>query len=342
VERILIGTESEVLVGRGLPAALLDERAGRRQTVVLTQPGAQNVAGRVAAAIEAEGLRCALRVLPDRDDAKTLEVVAGLYEWLADLEVARDDTVVGVGGGSVTDVAGFVAATWLRGVESVLLPTTVLGAVDAAIGGKTGVNLRGKNLVGAFWHPSRVVIDIDVLDALPPELKREGFSEALKAGLIGDPELVDLFDRHGAAVPMDQVVLRAVTVKASVVAGDFREAGRRAILNYGHTIGHAVEMAGGISHGEAVAVGMVAAGAISEQSEGFTGAARQRELIERLGLPTEAPGLDRAGITDLLALDKKRRDGVLRMVLLRSIGEPVVKAVDGRDVEVGLAAVGIG
>ena len=168
---------------------ILPERSGRAKVAVLTQPGAVMHAQRVVGSlVSAGGLDGRLRVLPDRDAAKSIEVLAEVYRWLAEIGIGRHDTIVGVGGGAVTDLAGFAAATWLRGVESVLVPTTLLAAVDASIGGKTGINIGGKNLVGAFWHPAAVLVDIDVLDRLPEAVRREGLAEAFKAGLIADPD----------------------------------------------------------------------------------------------------------------------------------------------------------
>jgi 3-dehydroquinate synthetase len=282
-----------------------------------------------------------LKTLPDRDEAKVIQVVEEIYKWLAGLGVARADTILAVGGGAVTDVAGFVAATWLRGIEYVNVPTTLLGAIDAGIGGKTGINLAGKNLVGSFWHPSRVIIDLTTLEGLPAHLLQEGQAEALKAGLVGDLELVEAFERWGPAVPLEVLVPRAVRVKASVVAEDFREGGRRAILNYGHTIGHAVELAAGISHGQAVAIGMVAAGAVSERRCGFRHADRQRRLIEALGLPVSSPPVDLDLVRRLLTRDKKRVAGDTKMVLLSDIGVPVVEVVTEVEIDLGLAAIGL-
>ncbi len=332
--RVGVGSASEVLIGRDvLDAGVLPLREGRERVVVLTQPGARPVAERVAA-----GLAAAIYELPDGEDAKTLAVVEDGYRWLASQGLHRDDTVVAVGGGSLTDVAGFVAATYLRGVEAVYVPTTLLGAVDAAVGGKTGVNLDGKNLVGAFHHPSRVVVDVSVLEGLPAGLWQEGVAEALKAGLVADPELLNLFERYGRHAPLAEVVRRAVAVKADVVAEDFREAGRRAILNYGHTVGHAVEVAAGMRHGHAVAVGMVAAGAVSEAVCGFPARARQDAVIAALGLPT-AVAADRGEVSRLLARDKKRDAGGLRMVLLEDVGRPVLHHVGAATVEAALDAV---
>jgi 3-dehydroquinate synthase len=342
MDRLLItaaatpSTTSEILIGRGFPEPFLPERGYRRVAAIFTQPGADSVARRVVEAV-GTGL---LMELPDRDEAKSLTVVEKAYQWLAEAPIGRHDTIIGVGGGAVTDMAGFVAATWLRGIESVMVPTTLLGAVDAAIGGKTGINLAGKNLVGAFHLPSRVIVDLDVLDAVPLNLRLEGLAEALKTGLIADPELVALFERHGASAPLDQVVKRSIRVKADVVSDDFREGGRRAILNFGHTIGHGVEIAGNLPHGLAVAVGMVAAGAVSASRFGFP-SQWLIDLVASLGLPVAAPGLKLQAVLDLIGRDKKRTAEGVRMVLLRAVADPVVEIVTEGELAKGLAAVGI-
>ncbi len=280
--------------------------------------------------------------IPDREDAKTLGVVEDLYGELDRLRVDRFDTIVGVGGGAATDLAGFVASTWLRGVEVVYVPTTLLGAVDASIGGKTGVNRRGKNQVGTFKHPRRVVISIDVLQTLPEPLLVEGMAETVKAGFIGDPALAEILEEHGLSAPLPEVVTRAVRVKAKVTRDDFLELGQRAILNYGHTLGHAVESATGMPHGHAVAVGMVAAGAVSARKVGFRHQRRQRDIITSLGLPIASPPVERSVIMELLGKDKKRRgDSLPKMVLLRDFGQPVVVDVSREDVNLGLTAVGL-
>ena len=337
--RVPVGDSSEVLIGPGLPARLLPASAQRERTVVIAQPGAMPTARKVVDRLHSEADPTLIEV-PDREDAKTLEVLGKLYARLADLNLGRHDTIVGVGGGATTDVAGFAAATWLRGIESVLVPTTLLGAVDASIGGKTGINVLGKNLVGAFWHPSRVVISTDVLAALPEELLREGSAEAVKAGFIADPRLVDIFMEHGLDFPATEMLRRAVTVKAAVVSGDFREAGNRAILNFGHTIGHAVEVVCGLPHGYAVSVGMVAAAAISADRHGFDSGV-VLDALRSLGLPTRVEGADRASVLRLVSRDKKRTAAGLRMVLLRRVGDPVVELVDESALNIGLNAVGI-
>ncbi len=337
--RVPVGDASEVLIGPDLPARLLPPSTQREQAVVVAQPGAMAVARRVMDGLAGTTFPTLIEV-PDREGAKTLETVGMLYRRLAELNLGRHDTIVGVGGGATTDVAGFAAATWLRGIESVLAPTTLLGAVDASIGGKTGLNVMGKNLVGAFWHPSRVVIGLDILGGLPEDLLREGVAEVIKAGFIADPRIVEILLAHGLSFPMAEVVRRAVTVKADVVAGDFRETGRRAILNFGHTIGHGIEVACRLPHGHAVSVGMVAAAAISARRYGLDESLVRRPL-ERLGLPTRAVGADRREVRRLISRDKKRTVAGLRMVLLRDMGDPVVESVEDRDIGVGLRAIGV-
>jgi 3-dehydroquinate synthase len=344
VHEILIPGRERVLIGRGLldATALLGERDRLPGSVaVFTQPGAAPAARSLVRSLRREGAAAELRVLPDGEAAKDLAVAADCYRWLGDLGVGRDGLIVGVGGGSITDVAGFVASTWLRGVEVIHVPTTVLAAVDAAVGGKTGVDLDGKNLVGTFHSPSLVLIDVDIVEAAPPELRREGFAEALKCGLIADGELLRLLETEREAADLEEVVRRAVSVKAAVVTDDFREAGTRQILNYGHTIGHAVEAPGGFRHGPAVAIGMAAAGRVSALVCGFPDEVRQREAIEGLGLPTTAPGVDRAEVHRLIERDKKRRGAEVRMVLLEALGMPRVSTVDRATVDAALTAIGI-
>jgi 3-dehydroquinate synthase len=329
------------VVGRGLANPLLPARPERQRVALVTQPGATHIALDVAGRLRDEGLQVEVIGIPDREEAKTLVVAGSVYEALARFGLSRQDTVVGVGGGSVTDLAGFVAGTWLRGVEVVHVPTTLLAAVDAAIGGKTGVNLAGKNLVGLFWHPTRVIVDVTTLEALPTTLRREGLAEALKTGLVGDRDLFELLERDGEGASLDEVVKLAAAVKVRVVGEDERETGLRAILNFGHTIGHAVEFSSPLSHGEAVAVGMVAASRISEARLRFQGLERVTAAIEALGLPTRVEGLERARVEDLLRHDKKRDAGGLRMVLLRAPGDPVVEHVGEEEIDVGLDAIGL-
>ena len=336
---------TEVVIDRGIAAdagLIAPPGEGRQRVAVLTQPGPHRWGAATAAAIARTGAQVEVVTLPDGEVAKTLSVVEGAYRELNRLGLTRHDLVVGVGGGALTDVAGFVAGTYLRGVDVVLVPTTLLGAVDASIGGKTAVNVDGKNLAGLFHHPVRVLVDLDILDRIPLDLIRQGAAEALKAGLIGDPELVAVYERHGLDAPLDQVVERAIAVKAALVSADPTEQDRRAWLNYGHTVGHAVEVAAGIGHGEAVAVGMVAAGAASEVETGFGEAERVIHLLGLLGLPVTVSGLDPDEVRRLIALDKKRDRSGLRMTLLRAIGDPIVTPVGAATVNAALAAIGVG
>jgi 3-dehydroquinate synthase len=334
---------SEILVGRGMLDAMVEAVTASHGTAaaVLCQPSTYGIADRLAGALAAGGFRASGYTLPDGEEAKQMSVVESVYRHLNDQRFTRDDVVVAVGGGSLTDVAGFVAGTYLRGVPAMYLPTTLLGAVDAAVGGKTGVNVDGKNLAGVFRHPRLIVIDVDILDALPERSKREGAAEAVKTGFIADMEITRRYESDLHDVDLEEIVNRAVAVKASVVSEDFTESGRRAVLNYGHTVGHAVESSTGCSHGEAVAIGMVAAGAASHHVLGFEGADRQVSLLRALGLPTDARSAHRGAVRSLMALDKKRDANGLRFVLLAAFERPEVVTVDDATVDVALDAVGL-
>jgi 3-dehydroquinate synthase len=341
MDRLTIAGVTEVIIDSGLPRTLLPVREGRERVAVLTQPAATNRALEAASSLKGAGLMVEVIGLPDREEAKTLQTASSVYEALNRFGLGRHDTIVGVGGGALTDVAGFVAGTWLRGVESVYLPTTLVGAVDAAVGGKTGVNAGGKNLVGVFWHPSRVVIDVQQLRRLPSFLLRDGLAEAYKSGLIGDPGLVDIIAREGTGSALETVIARALRVKAHLVDADAGETGVRAYLNFGHTIGHALEFSSSLSHGEAVGLGMLSASRIAEKLCGFEHADNVESAIAALGLPVRADGFDIARVMDLLGRDKKRDAGGTRMVLLEDIAKPVIFHVERSDIELGLSAIGL-
>lgn len=332
---------TEVRIVDAFTDDLLPEREGRSKVAVITQPGATNHAVEISRIIAQSGLEVETIGVPDRDQAKTLEVVTSVYERLAAMGMGRGDTVVGVGGGSVTDLAGFVAGTWMRGVEVVHVPTTLLGAVDAAIGGKAGVNLAGKNLVGVFWHPSRVVVNTSVLRGLPASLLREGMVEALKAGMVGDPGLFEILETDGVEADLAEVVERSMKVKMDLVVADERELGDRAFLNLGHTVGHAVEFASTLSHGDSVGIGLVAAAAVSRSKSGFAEGERVIRALKLLGAPTGIQGLDRARVLELMDKDKKRDAAGIRMVLVSNIGKPLLAHVTRNDLELGLRAVGL-
>ncbi len=290
-----------VLVGAGARHRLLEVLpVGVGRAAVVTQAG---IDVRVDPGVEHR-----VFTMPDGEEAKHLGTVEDLCRDLAAWGLTRADVVVAVGGGVVTDTAGFVAAVYHRGVPVIHVPTTLLGQVDAAIGGKTGVNLpEGKNLVGAFWQPSAVLCDIETLATLPPREYRSGLGEMAKYAFLGVDRLPDL--------PLDEAVAACVRCKAAVVAGDEREAGGRAVLNYGHTLAHALETAGGydLRHGEAVAVGLVYAallacrlGRIDDERVD-----EHRRVLAGYDLPMRLPtGVDGDEVVRLFARDKKAVHGV--------------------------------
>ena len=286
------------------------------------------------------GLQALTLEVPDAEAAKRVEVAAFCWEVMGQSDFTRTDAVIGLGGGAVTDLAGFVAATWLRGVPVVQIPTTVLGMVDAAVGGKTGINTaEGKNLVGAFWAPRAVIADLALLDSLPRNELLTGYAEVVKAGFIQDPRILQLVetDVDAATDParpeFREAIERAIAVKARVVGEDFTEQGLREILNYGHTLGHAIEHAERYTwrHGAAISIGMVFAAELSRLTRGLSENAvdRHRAILESLSLPIVYPG-DRWGhLLATMQRDKKARAGMLRFICLDDIGRPVT--VEGPD-----------
>jgi len=335
---------STITVGRGVDASLTDAVGTdpQRKVAVLCQPPTFDLAMRYTNLFASLGLDASGYTLPDGEAAKQISVVEEVYRHLNSRSFTRDDLVVGVGGGALTDVTGFVGGTYLRGIAVVYVPTTLLGAVDASIGGKTGVNVDGKNLAGVFKHPQAVIVDVDTLDQLPVEQRVQGAAEAIKTGCIADIGIVEAYERSPRAPDLEDVVNRSIAVKVAVVTEDFTEQGRRAILNYGHTVGHAIETVTGKSHGEAVAIGMVAAGAASARMLGFGGVRRQADVLSAVGLPTKAPDVPFASVRAAMALDKKRDASGLRMVLLRDFGSPEVVTVDDATVRAALDAIGVG
>ncbi|MFP4310467.1 MAG: 3-dehydroquinate synthase, partial [Nitriliruptoraceae bacterium] len=323
--------------GRARPRA-------RRALLVTQDPVVQaGHVGPVADALRVLDLEVAEARVPDGEAAKSPAILAALWERAAEIPLSRQDVIVAVGGGVVGDLAGFLAATYARGLDLVQVPTTVLAQVDAAIGGKTGINLpAGKNLVGAFHQPRAVVCDVATLRTLPERVRREGFGEIVKYGLIRDPDVLEVLEADpsvaawGATQRLRELVERSVAVKAIVVAADEREAGERAYLNLGHTVGHAVEALTGYSqvlHGEAVAIGIVASLRIGV-AMGRTPpalAARGEAVLAALGLPVRLPPLDRGAVWDAMARDKKAEPGRIRFVLLDDVARPVL-AVPPREV----------
>jgi shikimate kinase/3-dehydroquinate synthase len=273
--------------------------------------------------------------------AKSPPALERLWRELAARELERGDVLVCAGGGSVTDVAGFAAATFRRGVPWLAVPSTLVAQVDAAIGGKTAINVAAKNDVGAFWQPSAVLCDPELLETLPAREWAGGMAEVVKTALLAGGRLWQLVERWepgiGDRAGRSELVQRCAGVKALVVAVDPEERGRRAILNLGHTIGHGVESVagyGGLSHGECVSIGLVAALRLSEQLCGLPHGTAERtaQLLASHGLPVRAPGLDPAAVLAAMRHDKKRTAGTHRMVLLEAIGRPVYGVAVGEDV----------
>ena len=321
----------DVVVGHDLLDRLPDALAGA-ETVAVLHP--QALAGHVEpvlAAVRTGGRRAYALPLPDGEDAKTLTVAGQCWDRLGEWGITRSDAVIGVGGGAVTDLAGWVGASWLRGVRVVQVPTTVLGMVDAAVGGKTGINTAaGKNLVGAFAPPSLVLCDLSLLRTLPAADLTAGLGEVVKCGFIADPRILDLLESEDAALSdvdgpvLRELVLRSIQVKADVVSADLRESGPREALNYGHTLAHAIEKREDFRwrHGEAVAVGLVYAAELSRRAAGLSEetARRHATVLRRLGLPTT---YDPAAWPELYAAmfaDKKTRGKRLRFVTLPELG----------------------
>ncbi|HEY8301280.1 MAG TPA: 3-dehydroquinate synthase [Jatrophihabitans sp.] len=285
--------------------------------------------------------------VPDGEDAKTLQVAGSCWDLLGTAGFTRTDAILGLGGGATTDLAGWVAAAWLRGVRVVQVPTTLAGMVDAAVGGKTGINTaRGKNLVGAFHPPAGVLCDLGMLATLPVADYVAGLAEVVKCGFIADPAILDLIEADPAAAarpgsPVErELVERSVRVKAEVVGEDLTEQGRREILNYGHTLGHAIERAEHYRwrHGEAVSVGLVYAAALGRRLDRLDAdtAARHRSLLDALGLPTTYRRAAFDQLLDTMRIDKKARANRLRFIVLDGLARP--GTADGPDPEVLAAA----
>jgi 3-dehydroquinate synthase len=335
-----------VLVGPGLLdrlGPLLRERLPNAQRAALvTNPTVGALyAERAAASLWGAGIEPLKLEVPDGERYKTLAVAGRLFDRLAAAQLDRASPIVALGGGVVGDLAGFVAATWLRGVPLVHVPTTLLAQADAAIGGKTGVNhRRGKNLIGAFHQPALVVSDVETLRSLAEREYRAGLAEVVKYGLIRDAALFAFLEAEAERVlareagAVTYLVRRSSEIKAEVVAADEREGGLRAVLNFGHTLGHAVEALTGYTrylHGEAVAMGMAAAVRMSEGLLRIDPGARERveRVLARYGLPTEAPRFARARLEVALAGDKKARSGAeeptVTVVLLDRIGSATLE-----------------
>ncbi|WP_432498606.1 3-dehydroquinate synthase [Kineococcus auxinigenes] len=324
----------DVLVGRGLLGELRGLLGEKVAKVLVVHPRALRATGEaVRDDLTAQGLEAVLAEVPDGEEAKSAQVAAFCWTVLGQSGFTRSDAVVGVGGGAVTDLAGFVAATWLRGVRVVHLPTTLLAMVDAAVGGKTGINTaEGKNLVGSFHPPAGVLCDLDALDTLPAHDLRAGMAEVVKCGFIADERILELVEADVATATdprspvLAELVERAIRVKARVVGQDLKESDLREILNYGHTFAHAVELVERYEwrHGAAVSVGLVYVAELARMAGRLSDAdaERHRAVLSSLGLPVTYRGDRWPQLLEAMKRDKKSRGALLRFVVLDGIGRP--------------------
>lgn len=322
-----------VIIGRGLLDDLTRTLDGRHKVAILHQPVLNQTAEAIRDHLAEKGVDAHRIEIPDAEAGKELPVVGFIWDVLGRIGVGRRDAIVSLGGGAATDVAGFAAATWLRGVDIVHVPTTLLAMVDAAVGGKTGINTdAGKNLVGAFHQPLAVLIDLETLASLPRNEIVAGMAEIVKAGFIADPVILDLIeadpeaalDPTGTVLP--ELIRRAVAVKAEVVAADEKESALREILNYGHTLAHAIERRERYRwrHGAAVSVGLVFAaelGRLAGRLDDAT-ADRHESILTSLGLPVSYDADALPHLLEYMAGDKKTRAGVLRFVVLDGLAKP--------------------
>jgi 3-dehydroquinate synthase len=330
----------DVVVGRDLLGRLPEVLGERPQRIGLVHASSLgDAAHRARSVLDAYDVH--LLPVPDGEPAKTAAVASDCWESLGRAGFTRSDAVVTLGGGATTDLGGFVAATWLRGVPVVHVPTSLLAMVDAAVGGKTGIDTgAGKNLVGAFHEPAGVLCDLAFLDTLPHEELMAGLGEVVKCGFIADPVILELVETTDPdALTSDSAVLRelverAIAVKIAVVVEDLRETGGagghpgREVLNYGHTMAHAIERVSyyGVRHGEAVAIGSVYVAEVARLAGLLDDATadRHRATFARLGLPTQWHGARFEELRAAMAVDKKSRGSALRFVVLRALGEPTV------------------
>jgi 3-dehydroquinate synthase len=321
------------LIGRGLLDQVSSALPGSKQVLIIHPIALSATAEVLRERLLDQGFQAVLAGIPNGEDSKRIEVAAFCWQIMGQASFNRDDAVIGLGGGAATDLAGFVAATWLRGVRCVLIPTTLLAMVDAAIGGKTGLNTaEGKNLVGSFYLPEKVLIDVDTLETLPRNDLVAGMAEIVKYGFISDPSILDLIEADPKAATdhrselLVKLIETSVAIKERVTEADFRESGAREFLNYGHTLGHAIEHAERYQwrHGAAISIGMVFAAELALLTGHLEPAdvARHREILELLGLPTSYRADRWNQLLDTMQRDKKARSGMLRFVILNEIGRP--------------------
>jgi 3-dehydroquinate synthase len=338
---VALGERSyDILIGAGVlaeaEAALQPLQLGHRGAIITDSTVAPLFAGKLRDQFRAAGCETALCIVPAGEKSKNLDQVAALYNQLLDAGLDRKSFVLALGGGVVGDLAGYVAATFLRGIPFIQVPTTLLAQVDSSVGGKVGVNLpRGKNLVGAFYQPRLVLVDTKTLVTLPLREYRAGLAEVIKYGIIYDAGLFAQLETQADWVlakdlsVMEKIIARCCEIKAEVVSKDEREDGLRAILNFGHTIGHAIEAVthyGDYLHGEAIAIGMVCAIRLSERRGHLSAAETKRiaALFERYGFDLKLKSANFDALLGAMKLDKKAREGKIRFVLAKKIGSVFV------------------
>ena len=324
------------MIGRGLLDEIPKSLDGVSKVLIVHPQPLAATAELLRETLRTEGFEAFLAEVPQSEEAKRVEVAAFCWGIMGQADFHRNDAVIGLGGGTTTDLAGFVGGTWLRGVRTYLIPTTLLGMVDAAIGGKTGVNTQeGKNLVGVFHLPTKVFIDLDTLETLPRNDLIAGMSELVKYGFISDPEILDIVVSDDAATDttsevFEDLVRRSVSIKERVTTEDFRESGQREFLNYGHTLGHAIEHAERYKwrHGAAISIGMTFAAELSMLSGklSVSDVEKHRSVFSKLGLPTNYRADKWPQLLEVMQRDKKARSGALRFVVLEKIGKPGILA----------------
>ncbi len=332
-----------VIIGRALLGEVSKNLGSSVRKVLIIHPiGLTATAELLRDQLVSDGYEAILAGVPESEDAKRVEVAAFCWGIMGKTDFTRSDAVIGLGGGATTDLAGFVAGTWLRGVRLIQIPTTLLGMVDASIGGKTGINTaEGKNLVGVFHAPSAVIVDLDALLTLPRNELLAGFGEVVKYGFIADERILELIEKDVASAtdPLStvfaEIIERSIAIKARVVAEDFRESGVREYLNYGHTLGHAIELAERYKwrHGAAISIGMVfvaelgrLAGRLSDEV-----VARHRSILTLLGLPISYRADRWPQLLAAMQRDKKSRAGSLRFVVLDGVAKPTIMNAPATD-----------
>lgn len=326
---------SRAVIGRGLLDEISPALVGVKKVLIIHPEPLSTSAEALRETLINQGFEAIVATVPAAEDAKRVEVAAFCWGIMGQADFQRNDAVIGFGGGSTTDLSGFVASTWLRGIRSILIPTTLLGMVDAAVGGKTGINTaEGKNLVGTFYMPTKVFIDLDTLNSLPKNELIAGMAEVIKYGFISDPEILNIIESNTEAAidsssdVFANLIQRSVAIKERVTEADFRESGEREFLNYGHTLGHAIEHAERYKwrHGAAISIGMIYAAELALLSGRLSEAEveRHRSIFKLLGLPTSYKVEKWEQLLATMKRDKKGRAGILRFIVLDQIGKPGV------------------